>query len=315
MLHLFQFAPRIGIAYRVSDTFVIRTGYGITNDPYNLARPLRTNYPVLFVFNQEGANSFAAAGSLRTGIPALAAPDLGNGIIDVPRNAAVNSLLNEFTRGYIQSWNFTLQKQLGANWSAQAGYVATRSIRQLGFLDLNTAQPGGGNASRLFNQKFGRTVDTRVVGSLGNAHYDSLQTSIERRFSSGAQFRVGYTWGKAIGNGFSVSALAGKREFLGHGLAGALANEAAQQLAIALDTVRGHVKSIYEKLHVQSRTEAVIKVAVQRHQHVLEHLIGHLITTNPPLKRHAPRLVVHSLVQIGHSFFRSQCFTDTTRPR
>jgi hypothetical protein len=194
-----NFAPRIGIAYRVSDTFVIRTGYGITNDPYNLARPLRANYPVLFVFNQEGANSFAAAGSLRTGIPPLTAPDLGNGIIDVPRNAAVNSLIEEFNRGYIQSWNFTIQKQLGANWSAQAGYVATRTIRQLGFLDLNTARLGGGNASRPFNQKFGRTVDTRVVGSLGNAHYDSLQTSLERRFSSGVQLRVGYTWGKAMG--------------------------------------------------------------------------------------------------------------------
>ena len=194
-----NFAPRFGIAYRATDTVVIRAGYGITNDPYNLARPLRTNYPVLFVYNQEGANSFAPAGSLRTGIPPLAPPDLGNGIIDVPRNAAVNSLPEKFTRGYIQSWNLTVQKQIGANWSAQAGYVATRSIRQLGFLDLNVARPGGGNASRAYFQRFGRTVDTRVVGPVGNGQYDALQTSLERRFAAGMQFRVGYTWSKAMG--------------------------------------------------------------------------------------------------------------------
>jgi outer membrane receptor protein involved in Fe transport len=40
------FAPRFGLAYRLTDTWVVRAGYGLTNDPYNLARPLRTNYPI-----------------------------------------------------------------------------------------------------------------------------------------------------------------------------------------------------------------------------------------------------------------------------
>ena len=37
------FAPRMGLAYRITDTWVVRAGYGLTNDPYNLARHLRTN--------------------------------------------------------------------------------------------------------------------------------------------------------------------------------------------------------------------------------------------------------------------------------
>jgi hypothetical protein len=43
------FAPRAGFAYRVTDKLVVRAGYGITNDPYNLARscprPTRCNRP------------------------------------------------------------------------------------------------------------------------------------------------------------------------------------------------------------------------------------------------------------------------------
>ena len=41
------FAPRVGVAYRATDTFVVRAGYGLTIDPWNLARAMRTNHPLL----------------------------------------------------------------------------------------------------------------------------------------------------------------------------------------------------------------------------------------------------------------------------
>lgn len=40
---------------------------------------------------------------------------------------------------------------------------------------------------------------------------------------------------------------------------GFLYKEIADQLAISLSTVRAHLHTVYEKLHVQSRTEAVVK--------------------------------------------------------
>ena len=40
---------------------------------------------------------------------------------------------------------------------------------------------------------------------------------------------------------------------------GYLYKEIADQLSISLDTVRTHIRRIYEKLHVRSRTEAVVK--------------------------------------------------------
>jgi DNA-binding NarL/FixJ family response regulator len=40
---------------------------------------------------------------------------------------------------------------------------------------------------------------------------------------------------------------------------GYLYKEIADQLGITLSTVRAHLHAVYEKLHVQSRTEAVVK--------------------------------------------------------
>ncbi len=40
---------------------------------------------------------------------------------------------------------------------------------------------------------------------------------------------------------------------------GLLSKEIAHQLGISVETVNSHLKHIYEKLHVRSRTEAVIK--------------------------------------------------------
>src|SRR5206468_3226196 len=57
------FAPRVGLAYQVSDKMVVRSGYGITVDPLPLARPLRGFYPFTVGSNFEGVNGYAPAGS------------------------------------------------------------------------------------------------------------------------------------------------------------------------------------------------------------------------------------------------------------
>src|SRR4051812_40641965 len=103
------FAPRVGFAYRATPTFVIRAGYGITYDPFSLQRPFRTNYPILLIQNITAANSFVPAGRLETGLPALQIPKL-SGTLDVPGTLAVVTTAKDFNRGYIQSWNFTVQK-------------------------------------------------------------------------------------------------------------------------------------------------------------------------------------------------------------
>ena len=210
-----NFAPRIGFAWRPTDTFVIRAGYGITYDPFSLQRPLRTNYPLLIIQNIPSPNSLSWVSPIAQGIPTPVIPSLGDGIIDIPGTYAAITTPTDFKRGYIQSWNFTIQKQLKWGFVGQAGYVATRSTRQLGYLNINASQViGSDNASRPLNQRFGRVTDTTMVTPFGTTTYDSLQAQLDRRFMAGLSVSTAYTFGKAIGfadnsdSGPSVNALA-----------------------------------------------------------------------------------------------------------
>jgi hypothetical protein len=194
------FAPRFGFAYRVTSSFVIRAGYGITNDPFATTELLRANYPTLIPLNLEGPNSFQAAGKLENGIPLVIVPDTGNGIIDIPATYAVGTVPENYRRGYLQSWNLTLQKQLSYGFAAQVAYVGTRQVRQLGYLDVNAGQViGAGQAGRPLVQKFGRTAATTFIAPLGTGQYDSLQATLDRRFSGGLQLEVHYTFSKTMG--------------------------------------------------------------------------------------------------------------------
>ncbi len=193
------FSPRLGIAWRISDSFVLRTGYGITYDPVSLARTFRTNYPMLINLNIVPTNSSQPAGLLRNGIPAPVVPNISSGSVPVPNNVSVLTLGDSFKRPYIQSWNLVLEKNLGWGFSASAGYIATRTIGQSGLTDINAGRVGGGTASQPLNQRFGRNATTFIQDGLANSHYDSLQATLKRRFSNGLQLQAAYTWGKGIG--------------------------------------------------------------------------------------------------------------------
>jgi hypothetical protein len=195
-----NFSPSLGVAWRTSEKMVIRTGFGINYDPWNIARSLRTNYPVLVVLNGESPNSFSWAGRIEQGIPSIPKPDLGNGIIPIPSNYAVVSTGDEYKRSYLMSWNFTIQRELGGGFLGQVGYVGTRQVNQLGNLDLNAGQViGAGNAGRPFLSTFGRTVTTQLITPVGHTKYNALQASLARRFANGFQVNTAYTWSKAVG--------------------------------------------------------------------------------------------------------------------
>jgi hypothetical protein len=191
------FSPRLGLAWRATNTFVLRAGYGITYDPFSLARDLRANYPIQFVQDLPFDSTWSYSTTLDRGLPpSPVVPEQER--LPLPATAAFITADDNFKRGYVQSWNLTLEKQVGA-WIGSAGYVATRSIRQTSFLNANWADLGTGNNGRILQQKFGRTAATTFIGHMGTTKYDSLQARLQRRFSGGFQMQMSYTWAHGLG--------------------------------------------------------------------------------------------------------------------
>jgi len=194
-----QLAPRLGFAYRLNDKTVIRVGGGISVDP-NTFRYLRDAYPATLSSQYSGANSYSSAGSLRTGIPEVVGPDLSQSVFTLPAALATTTFPTVFHRGYIESWNATFQRDLGAGINVQTGYVGSRAIRQTVIQNLNAGGPGGGNAGRLLFPAFGRTADIRYFVPFNTAKYNGWLSSVTRRFG-GSMIGLSYTLSRAIGYG------------------------------------------------------------------------------------------------------------------
>jgi hypothetical protein len=91
------------------------------------------------------------------------------------------------------------QRELPGSFVAEAAYVGTRQIDQLGLRELNWSPIGGGPAGRQLNTKFGRTGQTLLITPVGNSEYNALQTRVDRRFRNGFQFGMSYTLSRSEG--------------------------------------------------------------------------------------------------------------------
>jgi hypothetical protein len=195
------FSPRLGMAYRVTDTFVVRAGYGIAFDPVNIGRNPLHSYPVQTAYTFSAPNGFAAASKLSDGIPTLTAPNISTGVLTVPGTVVMELFDPKFKRAYVQSYNLMLEKDLGHGWIGEAGYVANGSRHQQNRWNANYGFIGTGTPGRVLNTRFGRQADTNYESDTGgfNSSYNSLQATATRRFSQGYFMKFTYTWSKAIG--------------------------------------------------------------------------------------------------------------------
>jgi hypothetical protein len=184
-----NFAPRIGLAYRVTEKTVVRSAYGVyyAAPQFEINRNLAINPPFAGAFtftnNQldfvnarkvdQGFNrSFTAAGATIRGLePNPATP-------------------------YVQQWNLNLQRQLPGNTLLTIAYVGTKGVKLRDEVDLDQARPGPGTAaSRRPYTVFSSIVDTEFRA---NSVYHGLQATFEKRYAKGLSFLASYTWGHAI---------------------------------------------------------------------------------------------------------------------
>jgi TonB dependent receptor-like, beta-barrel len=198
-----QFLPRVGIAFRLNDKTVLRGGYGQSADPRPF-QDVRNAYPIANIWSMTAIkfngtdNSFIPVTTLRQGlINPSTPPDLNNGLLPLPANTGTTTFPKTPMRKEIHSFNFIVERELPSKFVAQVGYVGTRAIGQMGFININAGPPGTGNAGRPLFIKFGLTADTNEIIPYGDTTYDGLQVLLTRRWAN-SQFGTAYTWSKTI---------------------------------------------------------------------------------------------------------------------
>ncbi len=83
----------------------------------------------------------------------------------------------------------------------EAGYLGSQSHKLEQFRNFNIPEPGTGSlASRVPYPEFGSVY---LVDGMDKANYHSLSAKLQRRFSAGLTYLMGYTWSKSmdIGSG------------------------------------------------------------------------------------------------------------------
>lgn len=195
-----NFAPRLGIAYRLDEKTVIRSGYGISYVPITLNTLANQNYGSQINVQFTGANANVAPRdasgntiTFSTGIPNAPIIDLTSGVVVPPTNVVLGVVNPNAKRGYIQSYNFTVERDL-FGFVSSVGYVGSRGTRLPGTVNLNAVGPGGVAADRPYNKLYGRTTDILLSDFMLSNAYHSLQARVDKRFSKlGGRLTVAYT--------------------------------------------------------------------------------------------------------------------------
>ena len=166
-----NFAPRVGVAYEISNNLILRGNAGILHDLGG---------------DRSGdifANSipFVSGGSVfNAPFPLAAAPNNGN--TDLPLMAFDPRL----KLPYVINWNVSLQQNLGGQQSISASYLGSSGRRLLHTETLLDHNP---------DFDFLRLTTNR-----GKSNYDALQLKFERPFTGQFGALVSYTWARSMDN-------------------------------------------------------------------------------------------------------------------
>ena len=202
------FAPRTGIAYRLTNSTVIRTGFGISFTPFpdnNYAY----NYPI------KQANQFipqstqflpavlsnGQVATFQNGIPAPAPVSIpSNGIIPIAGTPVANTALNyinlNFKNPYVESWNFSIQQVLHKDYTLDIAYVGNHGVDTVAQPNINAGLVIG--AGPQGQPEYPRTANTTEYFTGFSSMYNALQVKLNRRFTGGLLLTSAYTWGKGM---------------------------------------------------------------------------------------------------------------------
>ena len=198
-----NFAPRLGIAYTPTSTWVVRTGFGLyydndtANARFDVARNLAGRVTTTSGGGTPGVNTINWDNAVATGSTANIPP---------PYTYA-NAYRHKTT--YSEVWLLDVQKQLGQNWQLQAGYLGSKTDHLYGFRNANYSVPYGLLGAAGYNANGSpKSITQRtpypnngviqLVHDLGNANYNAFTFQVNRRFSNGFNLISSYTYAKSL---------------------------------------------------------------------------------------------------------------------
>jgi hypothetical protein len=224
-----NFAPRIGFAYTVAPSTVLRGGFGISYFPMNYtSNSSLKNQPFVSSLN-------CTNGSCPAPTPAVGGP--GNGTntfhlgLPLPTAASATNPTGNiadpvdpaFRSSYLEQFNLTLERAFGPN-VLQATYVGMlgRHIAQI-YNDQNlpplisnsalnalaaTQGTTPGNAYNTLRPFYSDLPNVNLIGgynSKGSSNYNALQLSLNRRTVAGLTFNANYTLAHGLDNVLNLS--------------------------------------------------------------------------------------------------------------
>ena len=201
-----NWAPRLGFAYRVggSNKTVVRGGYGVFYNTQvgNTTTDFVRNPPFQerwIITAPDSINPYLTLkdllplGPLTISQSAFGFGQVKDGTIELPTPM-------------IQQWNFSMQREILANWALTGAYVGSTG-RHLGFSSiLNIPYPGPGSRDvrRPFVQTLGSTIFQFLLPRV-NSYYHSLQVTSEQRNLHGLTMLTAYTFSKSIDTGEEIT--------------------------------------------------------------------------------------------------------------
>ncbi|MGB7434201.1 MAG: TonB-dependent receptor, partial [Candidatus Acidiferrum sp.] len=221
---LTNFAPRLGLAYQITNRLVLRAGYGIFyggeesgpfsnpspgfNPPFFVTQEFTTPC-FLPAANPSGPNcSIPGLSVLAQGFPASALVD--------PNTPTLFSESMNLKTPYVQQWHLGFQYQLPSQMLLDISYAGSHGSDLYGMYNGNQAQPdvafctSNGNtpencptAPRRPFPSVDGLIDTLRANGFSN--YNSLQVHLEKRFSNGLQFGASYTYSHSLDDASSAS--------------------------------------------------------------------------------------------------------------
>jgi hypothetical protein len=202
-----NFAPRVGFAWTVGEDekTVLRGGYGVYYDqsPLAPAEALYFNSP--FFDN----NIFFSL----PGLP-LTLNDPFPSFFPFPLPDSALAIQRDLRTGYMQHWNFNVERQLWRASVLEVAYVGSKGTKLLTARDINQPQPSVLPPGLPFVPRPDpRFDDIDLLESRANSSYNAMQVRFQQRLTRGFSALASYTWSKSIDDASNFFSSAGDPNF------------------------------------------------------------------------------------------------------